>query len=118
MVDICRLWIHENKRVFGDRMVSQDDRDKLDKLLDSEVESVFKLSREQVYHTERIVFGDYMKGIDMENRPYEPVDDLKLMLEKMEEYLEEYNSTSKTQMKLILFLDACDHVSRISRVLR
>ena len=37
---------------------------------------------------------------------------------KIEEYLEDYNSTSKTQMKLILFLDACDHVARICRVLR
>ena len=40
------------------------------------------------------------------------------MLKKIEEYLEDYNSTSKTQMKLILFLDACDHVARICRVLR
>lgn len=40
------------------------------------------------------------------------------MVKKIEEYLEDYNSTSKSQMKLILFLDACDHVARIARVLR
>ena len=37
---------------------------------------------------------------------------------KIEEYLEEYNSAVKTQMKLVMFLDACDHVSRIERVIR
>ena len=37
---------------------------------------------------------------------------------KITEYLEDYNSSVKTQMKLVMFLDACDHVSRITRVLR
>jgi len=37
---------------------------------------------------------------------------------KVIEYLEEYNSSVKNQMKLVMFLDACDHVSRISRVVR
>ena len=36
-VELVRLWIHENKRVFGDRMVSQADRDTLDRLLNEEV---------------------------------------------------------------------------------
>ena len=40
------------------------------------------------------------------------------MMKKIEEYLEDYNSTSKSPMRLILFLDACDHVSRIERVIR
>jgi dynein heavy chain, axonemal len=40
------------------------------------------------------------------------------MLKKIEEYLDDYNSQSKIQMKLILFLDACDHIARICRVLR
>jgi dynein heavy chain len=40
------------------------------------------------------------------------------MVKKIEEYLEDYNSQHKSQMKLILFLDACDHVARIARVLR
>jgi len=35
----------------------------------------------------------------------------------MEDYLENYND-EKTPMHLILFLDACEHVSKICRVLR
>lgn len=70
MVELVRLWIHENKRVFGDRMISNEDRDTLDELLNTEVEKAFKLTKEQVYVTERIIFGDYLNGIDTENRPY------------------------------------------------
>ena len=40
------------------------------------------------------------------------------MVKKIEEYLDDYNSSSKSPMKLILFLDACDHVARIARILR
>jgi len=40
------------------------------------------------------------------------------MIEKIVEYLEDYNSGSKHPMKLIMFVDACDHVSRICRILR
>lgn len=51
-------------------MVSQEDRDTLDELLNNEVINTFKLPKEQVYLTERIIFGDYMTGIEQENRPY------------------------------------------------
>lgn len=40
------------------------------------------------------------------------------MVQKVIEFLEEYNSSVKIQMKLVMFLDAVDHVSRITRVIR
>jgi dynein heavy chain len=33
----------------------------------------------------------------------------------VEEYLEDYNSVSSAPMKLVMFLDAIEHVSRITR---
>ena len=36
----------------------------------------------------------------------------------MEEYMEDYNQISNTKMKLVLFMDAIEHVCRISRILR
>lgn len=42
-----------------------------------------------------------------------------IQLEKvMEEYMDDYNQTSTTKMKLVLFMDAIEHVCRISRILR
>ena len=38
-------------------------------------------------------------------------------LQVVEEYLEDYNATSNAPMKLVMFLDAIEHVSRISRVI-
>ena len=40
------------------------------------------------------------------------------MITKIEEYLEDYNAQTKHPMLLVMFLEACDHVSRICRVLR
>lgn len=56
--------------------------------------------------------------MDGENRPYQIINDLPAMVNKIGEYLDDYNSTTKSPMKLILFLDACDHVARICRILR
>mmetsp|Transcript_4717 Transcript_4717/g.3235 ORF Transcript_4717/g.3235 Transcript_4717/m.3235 type:complete len:113 (+) Transcript_4717:1368-1706(+) len=35
----------------------------------------------------------------------------------IENYLEDYNSVTKPAMNLIMFLDACDHVSKIHRII-
>lgn len=116
-VDIVRLWVHENQRVYGDRMINYTDKDVLVDLMVPEIEK-FKLKKEDVFNVERLIYGDYMAGIDGENRPYLQVVDIQEMLTRIIEYLEDHNQGSKSPMKLVMFLDACDHVSRICRVLR
>lgn len=76
-------------------------------------EEKFKLKKEVVFNSPRIIFADFMDGIDVETRVYRQIEDLKLLQTKIEEYLAEYNGQVKTQMNLVMFLDACDHVSRI-----
>jgi len=117
-VDLLRLWVHENQRVFGDRMISDSDKDTLLQLVLTQCEQNFSLSKDEIFENERIIFGDFFYGIDAENRPYQNITDLTKMVKKIEEYLDDYNSGSKHQMKLVMFLDACDHVARICRVLR
>jgi dynein heavy chain len=48
------------------------------------------------------------------------VEDLQKLVDKINEYLEEYNVEmgSKKAMKLVMFLDACEHISRICRIIR
>lgn len=36
----------------------------------------------------------------------------------MEEYMEDYNQINMAKLKLVLFMDAVQHVCRISRILR
>lgn len=40
------------------------------------------------------------------------------MVKLLDEYLEDYNQINTAQMKLVLFMDAVKHVSRISRIIR
>ena len=117
-LDLIKLWVHENQRVFGDRMINDQDKELLLDLLINEADRKFNLKKEQIFDNDRIIFGDFAFGMDGDNRPYQIINNLPAMLKKIEEYLEDYNSTSKNQMKLILFLDACDHVARIARILR
>jgi dynein heavy chain len=112
------MWIHENKRVFGDRLIDNIDRDWLDGILVNESCTTLGLQKEEIFNSSRIIYGDFMQGIDVETRIYAQIENLKDFVSKIEEYLEEYNSSVKTQMKLVMFLDACDHVSRIERVIR
>jgi dynein heavy chain, axonemal len=117
-VEVMRGCIHENKRVFGDRLNDNPDRQYLDELLLEKAKSIFDLDKEQIYNSERIIFGDFMDGIDVENRVYRQLEDLRSMQNKIEEYLADYNSAVKIQMPLVMFLDACDHVARIHRIIR
>ena len=69
-VHLFRMWIHENKRVFGDRLIDNIDRDWLDNILIEECKKTFGLEKEEVFNSSRIIFGDYMQGIDVETRIY------------------------------------------------
>ncbi|XP_005113611.1 dynein heavy chain 1, axonemal-like, partial [Aplysia californica] len=40
------------------------------------------------------------------------------VVKTMEEFLEDYNQINTAQMKLVLFMDAVTHVSRIARIIR
>ena len=63
-IDLLRLWVHENTRVFGDRMISQADVEVLNQLMYAETEKLFQVTKEMIMDRERIIFGDYMFGID------------------------------------------------------
>lgn len=67
--NIFRLWIHENQRVFGDRMINNQDKNVLLDLLITECEK-FSLKKEQLFNVERIMYGDYFNGIEGDGRPY------------------------------------------------
>eukprot|EP00762_Andalucia_godoyi_P002130 ANDGO_02526.mRNA.1 Dynein-1-beta heavy chain len=120
--DLARLWTHECSRVFRDRLVDNQDRMWFDKLVGEEVKKKFKLDFNRdimnVPSFGRIVFADFM---NMDTRSFEQVTDAAKLQRVVEEFLDDYNNSSvgmNKPMKLVMFMDALEHVCRISRILR
>merc|ERR1719191_2668540 len=103
-------------RIFGDRLTDDPDRTWLKEVLDEKVSKNFEMDPTAIFANERLIFASFMTQ-EIENRFYEEVADLAAMKECIEEYLEDYNNVSTITMPLVMFLDACEHCARISRVL-
>eukprot|EP01083_Nonionella_stella_P111300 326422_1 len=108
-----RLWIHENRRVFQDRLINDEDRKWFDALLVSK-------SPQQIECDSSIplLFCDFIGGAS-EERSYQQVTDSGKLQTVVLEWLEEYNVDvgASMPMNLVLFADAIEHICRISRIL-
>jgi len=118
---LVRLWAHESMRVFCDRLIDNDDRAYFKEMIAGCTKSSFKMpwTQAEIFEGEsKLVFGDFMRmGVPREDRRYEFVEDTRKIPKLFTDYLDEYNSENK-EMRLVFFWDACDHVSRLARVLR
>ncbi|KAJ3368393.1 Dynein heavy chain 1, axonemal [Kappamyces sp. JEL0680] len=115
--DIVRLWAHECMRVFQDRLIDSTDKSWFKKLLMTSMQDKLHVAWEEVVTVEPLFYGDYLTP-GAEARAYSEVKDLRRLVKLVEEYLDDYNSTSTSPMKLVMFLDAIEHVSRICRIIR
>jgi dynein heavy chain len=98
--ELCKLWLHEEARVFRDRLINEGDKtmfnhfccDMLTKYLniDDMTEDDFK----------DVLFGDYLTR---EDKHYCEVSDIPQLNDLLLEYLEEYNITFPSQMHLVFF---------------
>ncbi|XP_075430348.1 dynein axonemal heavy chain 1 isoform X2 [Ascaphus truei] len=115
-LQLLRLWYHEGCRVFQDRLVNEEDRDWFDDLMQGRMQE-FGASFQEVVPQQPVLFGDFMTpGSDV--KIYQLIEDREKLLQVILEYMEDYNQINTTKMKLVLFLDAVQHICRISRVLR
>ena len=115
--DIARLWVHESMRVFHDRLVDNTDKNWFLKTTEELTLKTLNLDWSIVYHSQPLLYADFINpGSD--NRVYVEVQDIRKLVKSIEEYLDEYNSTSTSPMKLVLFIDAVSHLARICRILR
>ena len=118
---LAKLWAHESLRVFCDRLIDDEDRNYFTGMVADALKVQFKMSwsHEELFESEqRLVFGDYTKmGVPREDRKYEEVADTSKLSQLFTDYLDEYNAENK-EMRLVFFWDACDHISRLARVLR
>ncbi|TMW64716.1 hypothetical protein Poli38472_011596 [Pythium oligandrum] len=111
---LLKLWLHEEARVFRDRLVDAQDREWFNRACADLLIEYCKVAWAPETF-ENLLYGDYLTR---ENKSYRPVEDLTRLNGLLIEYLEEYNITFPSQMHLVFFSDAMHHISRICRVLR
>ena len=113
---LLALWLHELQRVFKDRLINDQDREWFQDLQKKELTACCSTEWKDIMgETDRLVFCDFLiPGADPQI--YQQVQSLNDLMKVVEESLEDYNSVSNKPMKLVMFLDAIEHVSRISRI--
>eukprot|EP00873_Tetraselmis_striata_P045243 jgi/Tetstr1/465507/TSEL_010176.t1 len=119
---MTRLWAHESLRVYHDRLIDNADKTYFKGILVELIGKNFEtsLTFDDLFGEGQLLcFGDFLRmGLDAEERRYEMVADVGKMVALMDDYLEEYNMSSNNTMKLVFFMDAVEHITRASRILR
>ncbi|XP_072136794.1 dynein axonemal heavy chain 1 isoform X1 [Mobula birostris] len=113
---LLRLWYHESCRVFKDRLVNDTDRNWFENLMHNKLLNL-GTRFEEIAAQLPVLYGDFM-AIGTDNKIYEFIPDYEKMISVIEEYMDDFNQTSTNKLKLILFMDAIQHICRISRILR
>lgn len=117
-LDMCRLWMHECRRVFSDRLVDETDRSRFNDIM-VDVSKSFPIEDAEKLHASPLIFTNFpMSGESgCETDPYVAADNFDHLTRCMEHRLEEYNEIFPT-MDLVLFGDAVRHVTRIARIIQ
>ena len=113
-----RLWVHENFRVFGDRLVGEKDTNDFLELLEKTLHAQFDISFGTLCPQKLSpIFADFMKeGATVPI--YEDVLDMDELKTVMELKMEDYNETpGYVAMDLVLFKYCLEHITRVTRVI-
>ncbi|KAA0150075.1 hypothetical protein FNF29_05515 [Cafeteria roenbergensis] len=120
-----RLWAHECLRVFHDRLVDAKDKAWFTNAVAELIKRVFAKSsagwsHEDLFEQEKpLLFVDFVSP-KMDDGPgrYEEASSMDKVVHRLTEALEDYNMSHPTQMRLVFFRDAVEHVARVARILR
>eukprot|EP00762_Andalucia_godoyi_P002900 ANDGO_04168.mRNA.1 Dynein beta chain len=113
---LTSLWIHEACRVYGDRLVDEDDRHIfLKEVLLPTVRKNFPDFEADVLIPTPLVFSHFARGYGTE-KVYDEVSSFQSLAKTLNDALNDYNETNAV-MNLVLFEDAMSHVCRISRII-
>lgn len=114
-----KLWVNEVSRIFGDRLINEDDTKWFTDIVLEMLSRSFRSSLEfdDIFGERKVIFSDILK-IDAAVRLYEEIKDVPKLLKVLNNYLEEYNISSSVKMNLVFFEDAILHLIKILRALR
>jgi dynein heavy chain len=122
---MIKLWAHECSRVFQDRLVSDEDRDKFQAILIAITKEKFKRDWKTIVKVEPLLFASFVplvpagpESTKLLSNVYCELTDRAKVRKIAEEALMEYNSANTSKrMTLVLFEAAIEHVVKISRII-
>ena len=113
---LCRLWIHECERVFGDRMVHQADITKFDEMRLGVTKKYFADENQEEMEARPISYNAFMKFDSNDEGAFCECPTYEILNKTLVGKLAEHNE-SNAVMDLVLFEQAMDHVTRVTRIL-
>ncbi|NXC57105.1 DYH17 protein, partial [Aleadryas rufinucha] len=113
-VDLLRLWLHEAERVYGDKLVDEQDQYSFKKLMADICKASFQDLNEEAVFAKPNIYCHFAQGMD--ESKYMPVASWAALNDLLGEALDSYNEVNAA-MNLVLFEDAVSHICRISRIL-
>ncbi|KAJ4457121.1 putative Dynein heavy chain 2; axonemal [Paratrimastix pyriformis] len=115
---MIRLWVHECYRVFHDRLISPEDRDEFKKIIREQLNSGLGTNPAKIFRNDQApLFCDFLRGPGSKPE-YEEVKEMETLKRALRDGIEAYNDAGAVQMQLVLFVDAMQHLCRISRIIR
>eukprot|EP00397_Hematodinium_sp_SG-2012_P000140 GEMP01000140.1.p1 GENE.GEMP01000140.1~~GEMP01000140.1.p1 ORF type:complete len:2733 (+),score=458.69 GEMP01000140.1:292-8199(+) len=111
--DLLNLWIHEGCRLFRDRLINEQDRNWYSDMMASKMKEYVKVDWDPDTF-EEIMFGDFFNA----EKTYLIANDEEKVNQIFNEFLDDYNVTYPSQMNLVFFRDARQHLARICRIIR
>jgi len=109
---LVNLWIHETFRVFRDRLINSDDRDKYSTMAQEGLERYLDMGWE-LKDYKNVLFGSYEV---VGGEQYLKLSEVNALIPRLDQYLELYNADN-APMNLVFFDDCIQHLSRVARVL-
>lgn len=120
-------------RVFGDRLINEEDRLWMLEALKDTVRAPFSASFDTTFRhldidgdgkidkldeIRGLLFGDLLVPYGITERPYEEILDIEKCIQSCKDALDQYNIMTDKPMNLVLFRFAVEHLIRISRILK
>eukprot|EP00916_Digyalum_oweni_P009684 GHVL01016321.1.p1 GENE.GHVL01016321.1~~GHVL01016321.1.p1 ORF type:complete len:1870 (+),score=456.95 GHVL01016321.1:3343-8952(+) len=120
---LISLWKHECLRVFSDKLSRNIDKEYIDNTINNVCIDIFG---EKFLNKNIPLWADFLQddqtdddGEIINNRIYEPCENITILRNKSREYLSKYNDQFQSKcMHLVLFDDALLHLLRISRIIQ
>lgn len=110
--DLVRAWLHEEQRVFHDRLVNMSDRDQFLDIALQALKNNLAIDFDKETARE-LIFTEILEGKGL----YCEVTELEELIEKIPIYQDLHEKNNNEKLDLVFFKDAVKHLCRTTRVL-